>query len=261
MNVPAIFKTALAWTKTNSPMVLTAVAVGGVVSTAILAVKAGEDTSAAYEDDLFDEVGAITRSEYTRRYWHHYIPPVISGGFTIAAIIAAHKINVRRQATVAAALAISEKTLLDYREKVTELFGREKSEKVMTELVKDKVVANEVVVEERPPWDKEQLLLQQGDQLFIETWGGRGFVASENFIHGAVNHLNRHIVNDMYASLNDFYHSLSLAEVESGDTVGWNVDHFLEIEDLTEAIVTSDGRSAILVKFRNQPRSDYKRLL
>ena len=260
MNIQAIFKTALAWSKTNSPLVLTAVAVGGVVSTAILAVKAGEDTSAAYEDD-FEDIGPITRSEYTKRYWHHYIPPAISVGFTIAAIIAAHKINVRRQATVAAALAISEKGLLDYREKVTELFGREKSERVMTELVKDKVESGKEIVDERPPWDKEERLLAPGDQLFIETWGGRAFVASENFVHGAVNHLNRHIVNHMYASLNEFYGALSLGDVDSGDKVGWNVDNFLEIEPLTEAIVTADGRSAILLKFHNHPRSDYMRLL
>lgn len=247
MDLRHVWNVALGWTKQNSSLVLSGIAVGGVVSTAVLAIKAGEDTQIAYQDD-FQEIGPLSRTEAIRKYWLLYIPPAVSAALTITAIVCAHNISVRKQAAVASALVISEKTLYDYREKVADLIGRRKAEQAHEEVIQDRI-------DDRPPWDSEVVKTDNGNTLCYDTYTGRYFQSTKQAIDNAVNMLNNQLNNHEYASLNDFYGFVGLGSTAAGDDLGWNCNRLLEVSYSSH--LAPESEPCLALYFQVQPIPDY----
>ena len=236
MSLGGLAKNALRWRKNHSPVILTAVAAGGVITTAILAFRAGKE--AEYHD---------YRSKEPREYWHVYIPTVVSGTLTIAAIVASLKVSARRQASVAAALAISEKTLYDYREKVAEIVSRRKSDQAMEEVIEERIEKN---------YDSKEVIKTTDDQqLCYDTHSGRFFRSNRQEIDWAVNRVNAQINSDMYASVNDLYDRLGLDRTNLGDDLGWNGDELLEIHFTSH--LANGNTPCLAMDYRTKPKPYY----
>lgn len=139
----------------HSPEILTGIGIAGMVSTTVLAVKATPKALLLIENEK-KEQNRILREEALAQHkeaipiierlkpidaikvaWKPYIPAAITGTLSVACLIGASSVNIRRNAALATAYSLSETALRDYREKVVETIG-EKKEQVIREHVAQK---------------------------------------------------------------------------------------------------------------------------
>ena len=74
-----------------------------------------------------------------RLTWRYYVPTAIMGGLTIACIIGANSINLRRNAALAGAYSLTEAALKEYQAKVIETIGDKKEQAIRDDIAKDRV--------------------------------------------------------------------------------------------------------------------------
>lgn len=241
----------------NKSVLLTAVGVAGVISSNILSFRAGYKASELIDEEAqtvmaehpdLDEVDFHWKEEL-RLVWQELIPPIGVGGFTIAAIIAANRIDAQKAAGLAAAYSLSEKAFTEYREKVVEKIGENKERAVRDDIAQDKVSRDPV---------KEVIITGNGDVLFKDGLSGRYFESSIEKVRRAENEINFEIVHHMYDSLSHFYELIGLPPTAYSDTVGWNIDQRLEVQYSTT--ISSDDRPCMVIDFLYGPFPEYARL-
>lgn len=242
MSIGGLARNLLRWSKNNSPAILTAIGAGGVISTAILAFRAGEESAFRDQNDR----GHETALDKLKDDWPIYVPTVISGALTITAVVTAHTVSTRRQASVAAALVISEKTLYDYREKVAEIVSRRKSDQAMEEVVGDRII---------DAGGSEVIKTSDDEQLCYDTYSGRFFKSNRQEIDWAVNRVNHQIIHDQYASVNDLYDRLGLDRTAAGDEMGWNGDELLDINFTSH--LANGNTPCLAMDYRTRPKPYY----
>lgn len=241
----------------NSPAILTALAVTGTITTAILTAKATlkaadiiqhEQTKLGY-DLPYDEFDAKKK---VLLVWKLYIPPAASTALTIVCIIAAQSIGSRRTAALAATYAISEKAFDEYKGKIVEKFGKTKEQAARDEIAQERVNNN-------PPNGANTTIVVGGkDVLCFDKYTGRYFNSDMETLKQAQNRLNHQVLNDYYASLSDFYSFIGLAPTSFSDDVGWNSDKMMELEFST--VMSDDGRPCIAVGFAVVPIRNFSRI-
>lgn len=243
----------------NSPAILTAVGVTGVVTTAFLAGRASFKAARLiddYEDQIREGQRAnlvpdFSTKEKIQVTWKLYIPAVGTGILSITAIILANRIGTRRAAAVAAAYSLSEKAFAEYKTKVVEKIGTHKDDSIRAEVAQDRVNAN-------PISSREVIITGNGDVLCYDSITGRYFNSNIETLRKAQNDINKIIIQDMYASLYDFYTLIQLPPTPYSNEVGWNVDGLLELEFST--VLAEDGRPCISLDYRIFPIREYHRL-
>lgn len=231
----------------NSPAILTGIGVAGVVATAYLTGQASIKAYRILEENE-SSYDPLTTKEKVELVWTLYIPPVTTGLLTVTCIIAANRIGNRRAAAIAAAYSLTERAFEEYRNKVVERIGERKEELVRADIVQDRL-------NENPPPSREVLMIGAGDVLCLEAFTGRYFNSNAEKLHAAENRVNARLIQDMFASLSDFYDLIGLDHTEFSDEVGWNVDKLL---DLTFAsAIAPDGRPCLSFSFRVVPIRNY----
>lgn len=228
----------------NSPTILTSLAVGGLVTTAILAVKATPKALL-----LIEEEKAFTKKEVIKVTWKLYLPAAGVGMATIACIIGANSINLRRNAAISAVYALSETAFKEYREKVTETLGKNKEQKVRDDIAKDRLERNPVTT-------NEVIFTGKGEVLCYDSISGRYFKSDIEHIRKVENELNRVMRSDMFVSLNDLYYELGLANTKLGDEIGWDIDHGY-IEFIFSSQLTPEGQPCLLLDYEIVPKFTY----
>lgn len=237
----------------NSPAILTAIGVSGLVATAYLTGKAsfkaaeiisydvGANPKWADEDpktkDLFDLV------------WKLYIPAFGVGSMSVVAIVFANRIGTRRTAAMTAAYAITERAYSEYKDKVVETIGVNKEKKVRDEVAQDRVNAL--------PKDQTIIVTGGGDQIFMDAYSGRTFMSTMEDVKQAQNKLNHEVLNQGYASLSDLYAHIGLSPTRFSDDVGWNSDKLMDMTFHTT--FTDDMKSCVVVDFNVAPVRDFFR--
>jgi hypothetical protein len=186
----------------NSPAILTVVAVAGVATTTFLAVKATPRAWMDIQEAQSEQLDPLTKVEVAKLTYHHYIPTVASGVVTIAAIVGVNSISSGRNKALLAAYGLSDAAFREYRDKVVEHIGANKEQKVMDEVNQDYV--------DREMPSKQVIIASGGDVMFLDKMSGRVFESDVETVRRAENDVNYMIINDMYASLNDFYYKLGL---------------------------------------------------
>lgn len=251
MNLSQIVKGAFRALNRNSPVILTAIGVAGVVSTTVLAVRA---TPAAHQrifemsnEGSFEEPVILSKWDIIKGTWHFYIPAAGSGLLTIASIIGAQSINARRQAILISGVTVAERALSEYQDKVLELEPK-LDEKVRTEIAKDRIRKN--------PLGPNEMIPENGDQICYDMYSGRYFHSTMEKIRQAKNDLNEAMLNgDMYASLNDFYVALGLSPTTGGEQVGWSTENMVDLN--FRPLLMEGGRTCLAMEFRARPLQDY----
>lgn len=232
------------FTTDNSPVVLTAIGVTGVVTTSILAAKGGMKAA----DILRDEDVTLTTQEKALKTWKCYIPAVSSGALTCTAIVASTQIGNRRAAAMAAAYTLSEKKVNEYRNKVAEVVGEKKAEEIQAEVQKDTIDRE---------YSDDVVIMTSGDQLCYDSMSGRFFMSDMEALKYAMNRVNHQINNDGYASLNDFYDHIGIDRTAMGEEIGWRSDDLLEIHFLS--MIAPNNKPAISMEYRTKPVRNYFR--
>lgn len=213
--------------KSNSPEILTALAVSGVVTTAYLTAKASFKAAGHLEDkDPY-----MSTKDRTKLVWKEYVPAGISGVATVGCIIGASKANGARTAAAVTAYSITEKAFSEYKEKVVEQIGKGKEQTLRDEIVQERIAKT-------PNSGQEVVMIGPGQVLCCELFTRRYFRSDMETLRKAQNDINARIVNEMYVALDEFYDIIGLSGTSNSDHIGWDSDKQMELQFST---VLSEG--------------------
>ena len=264
--VMRMLKTGSKFVSKNLPTVLTGLSVCGTVATAFLAAEGvlnaqkvleqhdaddylmvNEDDRIYYRDFTFKEKAKLT--------WKCFIPAGLMCIGTISCTIGANTVNLKRNSALAAAYSLSEEAAKEFRAKATEMLGEKKVEKIDSEVMQEKV-------KNQPVPDEENIFYtRSGEDLFYDSFSGRFFRASKKGVEDAELSVNRKMLRDNMASVNDFYDYLGLPCTEMGDKLGWvrytgNDDEAMRIEFYP--VFSSKMTPCIGIRFEAEPTYDYR---
>lgn len=259
MSLAALTKTIEKFAVANSPAILTGIAVAGTVATAVLTGKASfkaarviavEETK--IKENLPEEatkelIVALDPKQKALLTWQLYIPAASAGFATVAAMITATQIGTRRTAAMAAAYSLSEKAFGEYRDKIVEKIGPNKEQKARDEIAQERVA--------KAPIPSNQIVVSGNDVRCFDQHSGRYFLNTMEELKKAQNDVNYRILNDGFASLNDFYEKIGLDMVPMGEDLGWNTDKKLELYFST--VLSPDQNPCIAIDFVNGPITNY----
>ena len=257
----------------HSPEILTGMGIGGMIVTTVLAVKVTPKALRLIEErkeelnkeqfdkrmnadgDLrnYEEVIKLNARDIFKAAWKCYIPAAVTATASVACLIGASSVHIKRNAVLATAYQLSEAAMTEYKEKVIETIGEKKEEAIREKIHKDRVESN-------PLSKNEVIITEKGNTLCIDALTGRDFRSDIDRINKAVNEINRRINLDFYASLNDLYSELGIPHIDIGDKMGWNSDMGLIETHLTSQLA-DDGTPCLVLDFTKAPKYDFDRFL
>ena len=237
----------------HSPEILTGIGVAGMITSTVLAVKATPKALVLLEEARTNEDGTLgdklTIVETVKVAWKPYVPAIAVGIASISCIIGASRVNYKRNAALATAYALSERTLINYRDKVIETLGEKKEKEV-----RDKISQDEI--DKKPISSSQVIITPKGNTLFMDSITGRYFRSDLDSIKKAVIELNMEISHQNYISLNEFYSNIGLDRISNGDNLGWNIDNgYVEIDYST--CLADNDEPCIVIDYISQPKYDF----
>lgn len=237
----------------HSPEILTGLGIAGMITTTILAVKATPKAVKEieeFEERILCDHEKIKPMDAVKMTWKYYIPAAVTGTVSIACLIGASSVNVRRNAALATAYKLSETALTEYRDKVVETIGEKKEQAVREAVAKDKI-------EKNPVNQQNVIITGKGDMLCYDHLFGRYFKSDIDKLKRIANELNRRMRDEMYISLNEFYYEVGLDSVDAGDDIGWDIDRgYIDIDFSSH--LASDGTPCLDVNFSIPPKYNFK---
>lgn len=247
-----------------SPTILSCLGAIGVVTTAVLAVKA---TPKAMERVKIDSLkshngdpNAATKVEAIKSCWTCYIPAVATGVATIGCIFGANVLNRRQQASITSAYALVSRSYTDYKRKVKELYGEEAHKKVMESLADEKVDKDHTIVSQCIMGDSclDFEDADEEDHLFYDSFSGRYFTSTISKVLQAEYHLNRNFaLNGGGISLNHFYDLLGIDDIPEGNVIGWFVnDEMYWIDFDHSKAILEDGLECYIIDMVYTPGTE-----
>lgn len=213
--------------KGNTPEILTAFAVTGVVTTAYLTAKASFKAAHA----LSEENHCMPFKARFKLVWKGYIPPAVAGAVTIGCVIGASKQHANRTAAAVAAYSLTEKAFSEYKEKILETVGKTKELAARDSIAQDRVTNNPVGT------SKEVVVVGSGTVLCCEMHTMRYFRSDMETLRQAQNTVNHRAQSQDVQNLNDFYDIVGLRHTSASDNLGWRGTKML---DLLFSTVMSD---------------------
>jgi hypothetical protein len=254
MTAEMVLKTILRGIEKESPTILTVLGTTGIVTTVIMAIRATPialyllDAERVKRNREGTGAGSLSKLDIIKLTWKCYLPVALMGGTTIACFVGAHSINIRRQVALAGLYSVTEASFKKYQEKVIEIVGKNKEEKIYEAFIEDKIKAN-------PASKNEVIVTGGGETLFYDSWSGRYFKSDMQKVRKIQNDLNYNFIggHDMYLPLNMFYEELGLESVEAGNDIGWSLDHGqLDIRFTTK--LTDKDEACVVIEYRMVPK-------
>lgn len=271
LNVIKVIKGLRFGLQKHSPEILTGIGIAGMVTTAVLAVRAtpkalllleqekqrknDELKAAANETDSgeCEEIEKLKPVEAIRVAWTCYIPSAVTGVLSIACLIGASSVNARRTAALATAYSLSESALKEYQEKVIETIGEKKEQGIRDSVAKDKLKRDPVV-------NKEVIITGKGETLCYDSITSRYFKCDIEKLRKVENMMNKRLLSEMYISLNEFYYEIGLNQTDIGDDLGWNIeDGLVDLEFSSQ--LAEDDTPCLVFGYRVSPRYSFRSLL
>jgi hypothetical protein len=257
----------------NSPTILTGVAVAGLVSTTIMAIRATPKALSIVDNHIYDmyeedsisshltfeewlgvEEGytwsdtthMLTKKEIIQLTWREYVPATVLGLVTIGCIIGANHISLRRNAALASIYGITEAAFKEYQTKVIETIGANKETKIRDEISADRIKKN-------PVSTNEVLITGNGSVMCYDSLSGRYFRSDIEKIRRTVNELNYTLMSSMFLSINELYYKLGLPDIQLGEQMGWDVEKgMIEITFSTQ--LSQDGEPCLVLNYTVTPK-------
>lgn len=254
MLIKEMLQSAQSFALKNSPTILTAVGVLGVVTTSVTAARAGYASAIllAEANDpprmQGEDIEPLSGRQKIETVWKQFIPPAVIGAITLAAIVGANRIGTRRATALAAAFAMSERMAEEYRQKVLEHIGDRKEDLVRSDILQDRLKNA----------GTETIILGESQVIHFDAWSGRAFPAAIAQIDAAVNQINYQLNQQWSASLTEFYDLLGLPKTAVSDDFGWNMDH--QLAPYYTSCLLPDGRPAREIRFDVEPFQGYNKI-
>ena len=249
MNIKALGNGLKTTIVKHSPEILTGIGITGMITTTVFAVKATPKAVRLIEEAKRDKQDDLTVVETVKTTWKCYIPSVVIGSISICCLIGANSVNLRRNAALATAYAISESAFSEYKDKVIHQIGEKKEKEIKDAIAQDHLDKN-------PVKSNEIIITDKGNTLCYDKLSGRYFKSDKEKIIKAENEINRQMRYDNYVSLNEFYYHLGLEDIDIGDRIGWNIDSgYVDISFSSK--LASDGTPCLVMDFEVAPKYDF----
>lgn len=245
MNISKIMKDAKIMFQKRSPEILTGIGIAGMITTTVLAVRATPKAMVLIEEEKKKHKKKLQKKEVVKVSWKLYIPAFVTGTTSICCIIAAASVNTKRKAALATAYTLAMSDLKDYKSKVLSTIGEKKEKEVRDAIAKDKLDKNPAVAD-------KVIATGHGDTLCYDSWNGRYFESSMEWIKHAENELNRQLLDEGSVSLNDLYYAIGLDETKAGDILGWDSRSGL-VTIAFSSQVASEGKPCLVFDFTVSP--------
>lgn len=235
-----------AWFGKNQPALMLGVGIAGMVTTTVLAVrghmkakdKMNYDPECTHPNNVFtDRKGRthVKKRYWIKNAWKCYVPAAVTGSLSIACLIGSYSINHRRNTALASSLAVSEAAMTEYQKHVVDTIGEEAEKGIREKFQADQIKKT------GPLHSPAELLPGEGDHEYMdgahcvncyESTTQQKFWASKEDIRRAVNNLNQDRLTGFggQVTLNDFYNEIGITATSVGDTLGWDVDHPIEVD-------------------------------
>lgn len=267
MKIKLVQDAATRFLTENATTVLTAGGVVGTVATAVLAGRAGFKSAQIIEAERVDKAQkiqaemerissdpvepidpvtiAISKTDKVKLVWPQFIPPVVTGTGTIAAIVMADRMNAKRAAALAAAYGVAQGQLDEYKAKMLDKLGVQKMEKAEAEM------ADEAM--QRSKQSPSQVIIVGDNVLVYDRPTDRYFQSSMEQIRTVEGKANQEILEHGYYTATEFYNALGLKGTTWSDDVGWHQPFQLEYSHT----LAPDGRPCLSINFSRMPLSEY----
>lgn len=221
----------------NAPVLLTAMSVSGLLTTSYLVGRASWDAAILLDKE---EHKRLLNKEKLIVVMPLYIPAGFSFSVTVASMIAATSISTRKTAAIAAAYALSEKALIEYKEKVIDTFGEKKAVGIKDAIAQEKVKNN-------PPSNAEVILASPGNVLCYDVYTGRYFHSDSEQLRKSENTINAKIFRELYVPLDELFDLWGLPHTKLSGTVGWSSGKLVEF--IYSTTLAKDGQPCITVEY------------
>lgn len=251
--VTNFFKSTRNFLGKHSPEILTGIGVAGMITSTVLAVKATPKALQLIEEEQNQWAGELTVTEKIKVAWKPYIPATLTCVASATCIICASAVNAKRNAALATAYAISERTLVRYRDKVIETLGEKKEKEVRDKIAQDEVNKNNIS-------NAQVFITSKGNTLCMDGVSGRYFRSDLDKIQKIVNELNRRMNHENYISLDEFYSEVGLESTSISSYVGWNLDDGL-IELEVSTCLAENDEPCLVINYRIAPRYEFDKLM
>ena len=235
----------------RTPEILTGIGIAGMVTTTILAVKATPKAVLLLNDRKDElETNKLSVIEVFRTTWKCYIPAAVTCGASIACLIGASSVSLKRNAALATAYKLSETALAEYRDAVIETIGEKKERTVRDKVAEERLKKN-------PVSKSEIIVTGNGTTLCYDPVGNSYFKSNIQQIESAKNKLNARMISENYVSLNDFYDELGIGPTKLGDDLGWDIYKDGLVEIAFSSQLAEDGTPCLVMDYSVAPRYDY----
>ena len=243
----------------NLPIILTIAGCVGVAATAYFAAKVTPEASRRMkrlkkekEQEVWDECTEIAKSkledgdeptdpqiaeEYNlvkkkdllpspkdvvKEIIPLYIPAFLMGTASIACVIAANTIHIKRLTATSAALTATEEAFRTYRDNVVKQIGEKKASEVLERVYKESTDKKPIKSEEHPE-GTQVVISEAGGTLCFDQWGGHYFKMSIGKLKSIITEMNVRLSREDWISLNDLYYELGIPRSKMGDDLGWDI--------------------------------------
>ena len=236
--------------KRNSSTILTCVGSIGVVTTAVLAVKATPKAIRLLESAEEEKGEELTTLETVKIAGPAYIPAAITGVSTIACIFGASILSKCQQASLMSAYALIENSYKEYKNKLKVLYGDDADKEVTQEIVKDR-------------YEDYDVSVSDGKQLFFDYFSMRYFESTMEKVLIGENNFNKNLTLNGYASLNELYDSLGIPRVDYGYELGWSHEAggafygYSWIDFEHEKITLEGDLECCIISMSHEPTADF----
>lgn len=229
----------------HAPTILSIFGGIGAVTSVVLSSDSALRAKMALEDAKPD----ISKADKAVIYAEAYAPTVLMTAATLVCIFGSNHVNQRRLAGIAGAYILKETALNEYRDKVEEVIGKNKAQKIRDSIFQDHI-------DENPQTDKNSIVPISQDLTGMGLWydqlSGRYFHSNAEKIRRAILEANQELLKNGYVSVNDVYSLLGLPDIKLGYDLGWEssrndevivtLDSFLTDTDLPVGSISMEPR-------------------
>lgn len=232
----------------HSSMFLAIIGSAGVITTAVMAVKATpkalELIEKRKEEENRDELEPI---EVIETAWKCYVPSTLVGMATISCIFGAYVLNKRKQAALLNSYILLEQYFKEYKKHVKKLYGEKSDLEIRSDIAKEK-------------FEKEH---DSNKRLFFLEPYGQYFESTIEDVIMAEYNLNRKFTTEYEASLNDLLEFLGLEKANGCDEKGWTREMICDfcnpewIEFHHNLVTLDDGMECCIIYTSIEPHFIY----
>lgn len=243
----------------HKSIILSGLAIGGVVGTGVLAWRSGmraqKKLDRAEENWAIEHDEPMPAIEKAKIIAPMVVKPAIAGAITIVAISRAHKADAEKAAAFAGLYAMSEATLERYKKNLVNKIGEEAEKNLEEEILEDRAKKSH---QDMPKEENTSLIFMSDDLiLFKDMEYGGELRKRPSEIQGIENEFNYLMFSQDFASVNDLRTFEGLRPLNSGDRDGFNIRRGLFHFVLKQPEYDELGRIFVPLYYNYPAASDY----